>query len=158
MMLCGMKYSLAVPVLANIYKSLNEIKSSAIPGKCDTAFIAHYLNAWLAEYFNTHFDWPHVSPALHMVRFFVEGATTSFEEAEARKLFRFDTGLEFHMLALSKKEQVVLEDNDQLSNFYRDYLINQRSNYLASRRDNLSVLEPYSPHRFGRQFGFNLDI
>ena len=52
MMACGEKFSLVVPVLANIYKILNEIASSSIPSKCDIAFPApaHYLNAWLVVY------------------------------------------------------------------------------------------------------------
>ena len=116
------------------------------------------MNAWLAEYFATHFDWPLASPASHLVRFSGEGATKYFEETEARKLFCSITDLEFHRLALSKKHQEILEDNDQLSNSYKDYFVSQRSNYLSSRRDDLSVLELYSPHRFGCQFGFNQDI
>ena len=50
------RYCLAVLVLANIYEGLNEIMSYKTPSKCDTAFPAHYLNAWLAEYFDTHFE------------------------------------------------------------------------------------------------------
>ena len=52
-MACGKRYCLAVPVLANIYRGLNEIVSSKTPSKCDATFPAHYLNAWLVEYFDT---------------------------------------------------------------------------------------------------------
>jgi hypothetical protein len=51
-----------------------------------------------------------------------------------------------------------LENNDQLSDSYVNYVISQRPSYLSSHCDDLSVLEPYNPHRFGRQFGFNQDI
>jgi hypothetical protein len=155
----GKKYCLAVPVLATIYKGLNDIASSSVPSKCDATFPAHYLNAWLAEYFATHFDLPEASsldPC--MVRFSREGAAKYFEEAEARKLFRSITKFKFHRLALFKGHQEILEDNDQLSDSYVDYFISQRPSYLSSRRGDLSVLEPYSPHRFGRQFGFTQDI
>jgi hypothetical protein len=155
----GKKYCLAVPVLATIYKGLNDIASSSVPSKCDTTFPAHYLNAWLAEYFATHFDLPEASPLDPcMVRFSGEGAAKYFEEAEARKLFRSITKFKFHRLALFKGHQEILEDNDQLSDSYVDYFISQRLSYLSSRRGDLSVLEPYSPHRFGRQFGFTQDI
>uniref|UniRef100_A0A2N9G3K9 Aminotransferase-like plant mobile domain-containing protein n=1 Tax=Fagus sylvatica TaxID=28930 RepID=A0A2N9G3K9_FAGSY len=172
-----------VPVLATIYKGLNDIASSSVPSKCDTTFPAHYLNAWLAEYFATHFDLPEASPLDPcMVRFSGEGAAKYFEEAEARKLFcsitKFSgegaakyfeeaearklfcsiTKFKFHRLALFKGHQEILEDNDQLSDSYVDYFISQRPSYLSSRRGDLSVLEPYSPHRFGRQFGFTQDI
>uniref|UniRef100_A0A2N9ILR2 Aminotransferase-like plant mobile domain-containing protein n=1 Tax=Fagus sylvatica TaxID=28930 RepID=A0A2N9ILR2_FAGSY len=155
----GKKYCLAVPVLATIYKGLNDIASSSVPSKCDTTFPAHYLNAWLAEYFATHFDLPEASPLDPcMVRFSGEGAAKYFEEAEARKLFCSITKFKFHRLALFKGHQEILEDNDQLSDSYVDYFISQRPSYLSSRRGDLSVLEPYSPHRFGRQFGFTQDI
>uniref|UniRef100_A0A2N9G5U8 Aminotransferase-like plant mobile domain-containing protein n=1 Tax=Fagus sylvatica TaxID=28930 RepID=A0A2N9G5U8_FAGSY len=93
-----------------------------------------------------------------MVRFSGEGAAKYFEEAEARKLFCSITKFKFHRLALFKGHQEILEDNDQLSDSYVDYFISQRPSYLSSRRGDLSVLEPYSPHRFGRQFGFTQDI
>uniref|UniRef100_A0A2N9GRV8 Aminotransferase-like plant mobile domain-containing protein n=1 Tax=Fagus sylvatica TaxID=28930 RepID=A0A2N9GRV8_FAGSY len=149
----GKKYCLAVPVLATIYKGLNDIASSSIPSKCDTTFPAHYLNAWLAEYFATHFDLAKASPLdPYMVRFSGEGTAKYFEEAEARKLFHSITKFKFYCLALFKGHQEILEDNDQLSDSHVDYFISQRPSYLSSRRGNLSVLEPYSPHRFGRQF------
>uniref|UniRef100_A0A2N9I9P1 Aminotransferase-like plant mobile domain-containing protein n=1 Tax=Fagus sylvatica TaxID=28930 RepID=A0A2N9I9P1_FAGSY len=122
----GKKYCLAVPVLATIYKGLNDIASSSVPSKCDTTFPAHYLNAWLAEYFATHFDLPEASsldPC--MVRFSGEGAAKYFEEAEARKLFCSITKFKFHRLALFKGHQEILEDNDQLSDSYVDYFISQ---------------------------------
>ena len=80
----GKKYYLAIPVLATIYKGLNNITSFSIPSKCDTTFPTHYLNAWLAEYFATHFELPEASPLDPcMVRFSGEGATKYFEKAEA---------------------------------------------------------------------------
>uniref|UniRef100_A0A2N9F7B1 Aminotransferase-like plant mobile domain-containing protein n=1 Tax=Fagus sylvatica TaxID=28930 RepID=A0A2N9F7B1_FAGSY len=155
----GKKYCLAVPVLATIYKGLNDIASFSVPSKCDTTFPAHYLNAWLAEYFATHFDLPEASPFDScMVRFSEKGAAKYFEEAEARKLFRSITKFKFHCSALFKRHQEILEDNDQLSDSYVNYFISQRPSYLSSRRGDLSVLEPYSPHRFGCQFGFTQDI
>jgi hypothetical protein len=99
----GKKYYLAIPVLATIYKGLNDIVSPSVPIKCDTTFLAQYLNAWLAEYFATHFDLLEASPLdPFMVRFSGEGAVKYFEEAEARKLFRSITKFKFHRLALFK--------------------------------------------------------
>jgi hypothetical protein len=158
-MASGKKYCLAVPVLATIYKGLNDIASSSVLSKCDTTFPAHYLNAWLAKYFATRFDLPEASPLDPcMVRFSIEGAAMYFEEAEARKLFHSITKFKFHHLALFKGHQEILEDNDQLSDSYVNYFISQRLSYLSLRRGDLSVLEPYSPHRFGHQFGFTQDI
>jgi hypothetical protein len=109
----GKKYCLAVPILVTIYKGLNDIASSSVLSKCDTTFPADYLNAWLAEYFATHFDLPEPSPLNPcMVRFSGEDAAKYFEEAEARKLFRSITKFKFHRLALFKGHQEILEDND----------------------------------------------
>ena len=62
----GKRCCLAVLVLANIYRGLNEIVSSKTPSKCDATFPAHYLNAWLAEYFDTHFELEGSTPRLFL--------------------------------------------------------------------------------------------
>ena len=49
-------------------------------------------------------------------------------------------------------------DDDKLPSSYADYFISQRSSYLASHRRNICIVEPYSPHHFGQQFGFNQHI
>ena len=49
-------------------------------------------------------------------------------------------------------------DDDKLPSSYADYFISQRFSYLASHRGSICIVEPYSPHRFGRQFGFNQHI
>ncbi|KAI5340164.1 hypothetical protein L3X38_019438 [Prunus dulcis] len=51
----GVSFSLAVPVLARIYKGLNDISSADDPGNCTTVLPFHYVYGWLGEYFNTHF-------------------------------------------------------------------------------------------------------
>ncbi|CAL5395450.1 unnamed protein product [Camellia sinensis] len=56
MMARGRSFSLAIPVLASIYKGLNRIASSSDLGKCNAIFLIHYVYAWLAEYFSTHFS------------------------------------------------------------------------------------------------------
>ena len=104
----GKKCCLTILVLATIYKCLNDIASSSVLSKCDTTFPAHYLNAWLAEYFTTHFDWPEAS-ALdpHIVTFSGEGVAKYFEEAKTRKLFRSINKFKFHRLALFKGHQEI---------------------------------------------------
>ncbi|KAH7859948.1 hypothetical protein Vadar_007393 [Vaccinium darrowii] len=55
MMARGERFSLAIPVLASIYRGLNDIANSSEPWKCDSVFPVHYVYAWLGEYFKTHF-------------------------------------------------------------------------------------------------------
>ena len=159
-MACGKRYCLAVLVLANIYKGLNEIVSSKTPSKCDAIFPAHYLNAWLVEYFDTQFELEgsHSKAVLRMFRYSEEGAAKHYNEVTARKLFHAISSFKFHRLGLIKGHREILVDNDKLPSSYADYFISQRSSYLASHRGSICIVEPYSPHRFGQQFGFNQHI
>ncbi|CAL5438438.1 unnamed protein product [Camellia sinensis] len=87
MMAHDRSFSLAIPVLASIYKGLNRIVSSSDPGKCDAIFPVHYVYAWLAEYFNTHIS---TDSALkpQMARYAGERMAKHFEESEAHDLFK----------------------------------------------------------------------
>ena len=156
----GKRYCLAVPVLANIYKGLNEIVSSKTPSKCDATFPAHYLNAWLAEYFDTHFELEgsRSKAVPRMFRYSGEGAAKHYDKVTARKLFHAVSSFKFHRLGLFKGHREILVDDDKLPSSYADYFISQRPSYLASRRGSICIVEPYSPHRFGRQFGFTQHI
>ena len=54
-MVVGCTYSLAVSVLARIYRGLNGIFSVGKPSNSMSFFPAHYLYGWLACYFSTHY-------------------------------------------------------------------------------------------------------
>ena len=47
-------FSLAVPVLASLYRGLNGISYVAKPFYSRSFFLCHYLYGWLAHYFLTH--------------------------------------------------------------------------------------------------------
>ncbi|CAL8088692.1 unnamed protein product [Prunus armeniaca] len=51
----GVSFSLAVPVLASIYKGQNDISSADDLGNCTTVLPLHYVYGWLGKYFDTHF-------------------------------------------------------------------------------------------------------
>nr|POE73451.1 hypothetical protein CFP56_08754 [Quercus suber] len=93
-----------------------------------------------------------------MFRYFGEGAAKHYDEVTARNLFCAISSFKFHRLGLFKGHREILVDDDKLLSSYADYFISQRSSYLASRRGSICIVEPYSPHRFGRQFGFNQHI
>jgi hypothetical protein len=105
MMAYGKKFSLVVPVLANIYKILNEIASSSIPSKCDTAFPtpAHYLNAWLAVYSTLIL----IGLMLALPRAWLDFPKKVHQDLSRKLSFRYAIDLEFHRLARSKKHQEV---------------------------------------------------
>uniref|UniRef100_A0A9I9EIA5 Uncharacterized protein n=1 Tax=Cucumis melo TaxID=3656 RepID=A0A9I9EIA5_CUCME len=51
-MATGTIYSLAIPVLANIYHGLGLITKALNPKGCmDFHFSMHYIHGWLAHYF-----------------------------------------------------------------------------------------------------------
>ncbi|KAH0709108.1 hypothetical protein KY284_010535 [Solanum tuberosum] len=50
----GKKFSLAVPVLASIYRGLKEISTSSNLSVANIIFPIHYVYGWLGEYFGTH--------------------------------------------------------------------------------------------------------
>ena len=138
----GKRYCLAVPILANIYRGLNEIVSSKTPSKCDATFPTHYLNAWFAKYFNTHFELEgsHSKAVPRMFSYFGEGAAKHYDEVTARKLFRAVSSFMFHRLGLFKGHQEILMDDDKLPSSYVDYFISQCSNYLASCRGSICIV------------------
>ena len=51
----GHEYSLAVPMLASIYRGLNGISESSRPWQSYSYFSIHYVYGWLAHYFSTHY-------------------------------------------------------------------------------------------------------
>ena len=155
----GKRYCLAIPILAMIYRDLNEIVFSKTPSKCDATFPTHYLNAWLAEYFNTHFELEgsHSKAVPRMFRC-SEKVQPSITIRLQRKLFHAISSFKFHRLGLFKGHREILVDDDKLPSSYADYFISQRFSYLASHRGSICIVEPYSPHRFGRWFGFNQHI
>ncbi|CAL2227839.1 unnamed protein product [Prunus armeniaca] len=106
----GVSFGLAVPVLASIYKGLNDISSADDPGICTTVLHFHYVYGWLGEYFDTHFTSSSEKSIPIMARFSGRLSAKFFEDSTARALFR------------------------------------------TCGKENYRVIQPYSPHRFSRQF------
>ena len=78
--------------------------SSKTPSKCDSTFPTHYLNAWLAEYFDTHFklERSRSKAVPRMFRYFGEGAAKHYDGVTTRKLFHVVSSFKFHRLGLFK--------------------------------------------------------
>ncbi|KAH0641916.1 hypothetical protein KY290_033531 [Solanum tuberosum] len=51
----GEIFSLAVPVLANIYRGLGDISTFSNMGACDILLPIHYVYGWICEYFETYY-------------------------------------------------------------------------------------------------------
>ncbi|KAH7859172.1 hypothetical protein Vadar_032500 [Vaccinium darrowii] len=148
MMARGERFSLAIPVLASIYRGLNDIANSSEPWKCDSVLLVHYVYAWLEEYFNTHFGSDPKSAPFRRV----------FNTHFALDLFRRCDNLAMDHFAQQEGEYTELIDDGELGGWQIEYLISIRSRYLTLQSGSLRVIEPSSPHRFSPQFGFSQDI
>ncbi|KAF3655646.1 hypothetical protein T459_00821 [Capsicum annuum] len=61
-------------------------------------------------------------------------------------------------LAMIQPKELFIAENRELSSSWNDYFISLRSSYITLRCDDFFVMEPYSPHRFSRRFGFVQDL
>ncbi|KAL6213650.1 hypothetical protein ACLB2K_013097 [Fragaria x ananassa] len=146
-------------VLANIYQGLNEISASKDPGNCSATLPFHYVYTWLAEYFGTHFYSPlpdNFKP--RKVHFSGAFSTKHFGDAQARSLFNACGNVGMDILARVPKESKVIVDRENVNRPDIVYLTCLRSGFLTLRQDNRRVVQPYSPYRFSRQFGYVQDV
>ncbi|CAL8153323.1 unnamed protein product [Prunus armeniaca] len=144
--------SVDVPVLANIYKGLQDISSADDPGNCTTVLPFHYVYGWLGEYFDTHFTSSSKKSIPIMARFSGRLSAKFFEDSIARALFRTYGKVEMSHLARVFSECKQLTDEDHISKEDFEYLICLRSRFVSLRQENYGVIQPYSSHRFSRQF------
>ncbi|KAA0047546.1 hypothetical protein E6C27_scaffold2963G00230 [Cucumis melo var. makuwa] len=103
-------YSLAVPVLANIYHGLGLITKASNPiGRMDFHFPMHYVHGWLAHYFGTHYPLPTEVRGPKMTNFSGEGGSIYFGEYEARELIHNCARIQWHanLQNRSKHEHMV---------------------------------------------------
>ncbi|KAA0034815.1 hypothetical protein E6C27_scaffold213G00490 [Cucumis melo var. makuwa] len=110
LMAVGTIYSLAVPVLANIYHGLGLItKASNLIGRMDFYFSMHYVHGWLAHYFGTHYPLPTEVRGPKMTNFSGEGESIYFGEYEARELIHNGARIQWHanIQNRSKHERMV---------------------------------------------------
>ncbi|KAH6789503.1 hypothetical protein C2S51_004509 [Perilla frutescens var. frutescens] len=153
-MASGERVSLAVPVLASIYHGLNKILSLAEPPQGHSAFPIHFVYGWMACYLRTHFDLEGKREAPRMVRYSGEGGARFYGPTEARKRVHRAELVFWHCIMPSRAEDFVFIDDENASDLDRGLFMVIRSNFLAKRIDDHFIIEPYSPHRFSRQFGY----
>ncbi|KAH7845082.1 hypothetical protein Vadar_008710 [Vaccinium darrowii] len=93
-----------------------------------------------------------------MVRLVGEKKTKHFTAQEASDLLKRTEPSTLSNLTLRKQNQVVIRDHGIQLDSWCNYLISLRSSYLYLRRGSEHIIEPYSPHRFARQFRYCQDI
>jgi len=154
----GKKFSLAVPVLASIYRGLKEISTSSNLSVANIIFPIHYVYGWLGEYFGTHHRANRSHRSIPLCKISGEKMAKCFNFTDAQKLFQQDDARRLHHLAMLQGRDLHLTDNGKLSNSWNEYIISLRSGYVTLRHDSNFIVESYSPIRFSRQFGFCQDV
>ena len=91
-----------------------------------------------------------------MAQFSGEGGAKFFDKCSARHLIQTDIVWKAN-LALRNRD-IELIDNEKLKAADFNYFVSVRSSYLPARHNKVMIIEPYSPHRFERQFGFCQDM
>ncbi|KAH0746483.1 hypothetical protein KY285_008140 [Solanum tuberosum] len=81
-----------------------------------------------------------------------------FDLVDARKLFQQVNVHDLHNLAMLQGKELHIDDSGKLSTSWSDFLIGLRSSFVTLRLDDELIVEPYSPHRFSRQFGYCQDV
>ncbi|KAK6131725.1 hypothetical protein DH2020_034522 [Rehmannia glutinosa] len=154
LMAYGQTAGLAVPVLANIFGGLNKIANSPRPSKVYSMFPVHFVYGWLAYYFKTHNQVWQGTNGPKMAIFSGEGHAKYYEPKEARRRIHKGDWISWTCTMITKSKDFHYVDNGNAQRFEQDYFIAIRSSYLSLRQGGRFVIEPYSPHRFSRHFGF----
>ncbi|KAH0698967.1 hypothetical protein KY284_013182 [Solanum tuberosum] len=154
----GKKFSLAVLVLASIYRGLKEISTSSNLSVANIIFPIHYVYGWLGEYFGTHHRANRSHRSIPLCKISGEKMAKCFDFTDAQKLFQQDDARCLHHLVMLQGRDFHLTDNGKLSNSWNEYIIGLRSSYVTLRHDSNFIVESYSPIRFSRQFDFCQDV
>ncbi|XP_024186999.1 uncharacterized protein LOC112191809 [Rosa chinensis] len=92
-----------------------------------------------------------------MVRFSGEFSAKHCGDSQALSLFNACDNVRMDAFSRVFSESRVITNRDKISHLDL-ILISLRYGYLYLRQDNRRVIQPYSPHRFSRQFGYVPDI
>jgi Plant mobile domain len=172
----GDRISLAVPVLANIYRCLRGLTSSRSPSQCQELIPWHLISGWLHLHWSGSYD-PSMAvtlrdrlPLLSDLAG-VQPASLTPEAARyrffrSRDHLRFSRDRSVARGAARAVDRMVIDSrvpsSDSSSIRARpidlEYLISIRQGFLPLRLGSYMFIEPYSPHRCAHQFGLDQDI
>ncbi|KAL0412000.1 UNVERIFIED_CONTAM: hypothetical protein Slati_3789700 [Sesamum latifolium] len=158
MMASGRQVNLVVPVLASIYEGLNIIATSSSPTRTSPSFPVHFVYAWLISYFKTHnLVWQGLCGP-EMMRFSDDGGAKYYDPQEAQKRIHKVEFVSWACNMIVKNRPFKFVDNGDAEELEHNYFVVIRSSYLTLCQGDKFIIEPYSPHRFGSQFGYFQDV
>ncbi|KAM2762615.1 hypothetical protein PS2_014320 [Malus domestica] len=143
-MAAGESFSLAIPVLANIYNGLSIISNSASTEDQAAMLPYHYVYGWLGEFFGTHFfsstldkSRPSSSTVAKMgplmTKYSGMLSAKSLDDLQARALFKSSEDLRMDPLARVGSVQQGIVDDSHLRFSDLSYLISLRSGFVSLR-------------------------
>ncbi|KAM1552056.1 hypothetical protein ACFX10_044094 [Malus domestica] len=140
-------FSLAIPVLANIYKGLSIVADSAstedraatLDKSRPSSLTGAKLGPLMTKYFGVLF-------------------AKNLDDLQARALFKSCEDLRMDPLARVGSVRRGIIDNSHLRFSDLSYLISLRSRFVSLRQEDRCIVQPYSLHRFSRQFGFAQNV
>ncbi|KAH6786184.1 hypothetical protein C2S52_000088 [Perilla frutescens var. hirtella] len=154
MMASGREVALTVPVLASIYRVLNDISSSLELIPVQATFPIHFVYSWLGCYFKTHFSLNKEMHTPRMIHYSGEGGAMYYDHVQARAHFQEWDQMSWDCMMLSEAENIWYVDDGEAPESHQCFFMAIRCNYLTKRLGDHFIIEPYSPHRFSRQFGY----
>ncbi|KAK4400692.1 hypothetical protein Sango_1175300 [Sesamum angolense] len=153
LMVNGRRVNLAIPVLVNIYEGLNTVATSPKPAGTSHFFPIHFVYAWLACYFKTHYSIWQKFRGPKMTRFSGEGGAKYYEPQEARKRIHKAEFVSWACNMLVKDGPFKFVDDGHAEELDYSYFVEIRSSYLTLRQGDKFIIEPYSPHRLDVNLG-----
>ncbi|KAL0298749.1 UNVERIFIED_CONTAM: hypothetical protein Sradi_6534700 [Sesamum radiatum] len=123
--------NLAIPVLASIYEGLNTVATSPKPAELRGP---------------------------KMTKFYGEGGAKYYEPQEAHKRIHKAEFVSWACNMLVKDGPFKFVDDGRAEELDHSYFVAIHSSYLTLRQGGRFIIEPYSPHRFERQFGYYQDV
>ncbi|KAL0405631.1 UNVERIFIED_CONTAM: hypothetical protein Slati_3877000 [Sesamum latifolium] len=131
MMANDRRVSLAIPVLTSIYEGLNIIASSSTPARTSPSFPVHFVYAWLASYFKTHYPIWQGLRGPKMIRFSGEGGAKYYDPQEARKRIYKAEFVSWACNMIVKNRPFKFIDNGDAEELDHDYFSAIHSSYLT---------------------------
>ncbi|KAL0402262.1 UNVERIFIED_CONTAM: hypothetical protein Slati_4256100 [Sesamum latifolium] len=119
-------------------------------------FPIQFVYTWLAPYFKAHYlIWQGLCGPT-MTRFSGEGGAKYYDPRKARKRIHKAESVFWACNMIVKNRPFKFVDNGNTEELEHNYFITIRSSYLTLHQGDKFIIEPYSPHRFGRQFGYTI--
>jgi Plant mobile domain len=173
----GQRVALAIPVLANIFRSLRGMVSSQDPSRCREWVPYHFICGWLHMHFSGLYQPSIFSETMRsrlpLLADMAGAIATSFTALGARFFFHDckkrlrTTRARLSTLYSGRLTDRVIIDEITFSRSDHgirarlddwEYLVSVRCGFLPLRLRDHAVIEPYSPHRCAHQFSLDQDI